>query len=346
MKAKDLLIPFGKLYGAITDARNYLYENGHFKSISLGSRTISIGNLTTGGTGKTPLTALVAEILADAGKKVCILSRGYGRSTKSRIIVSDFDRILANVNQGGDEPFELAKKLLGKAIVIADADRVAAAAWAKQNFDLTAFVLDDGFQHRRAKRDLNFLCIDTTDPWGNGRLLPAGKLRENIKNLTRADVFILTRTDQTSNQQILKEIEQKIRKYKKDPLIFHSKTTIKKLSHLDEMLTHNSDQKALFAFSGIGNPAAFEKDLHNFAKQTGEIDLLGSLSFGDHHEYSQNDIIAVEKAAAKVNANGLVTTAKDAVKLTELSFSMTCYVAEIETIIDDPAKFREVVLGS
>src|SRR5688572_13091897 len=173
----------GKIYGSIADLRNRLYDRDLFKSHSLGARTISIGNITTGGTGKTPLVGYVAEILADAGEKVCILTRGYGRTGSGRVLVSDGTEVLADAATGGDEPVELARRLSGKAIVISDADRVSAATWAKEEYGVTAFVLDDGFQHRRVKRDLDIVCLDATDPDGGGLVLPAGKLREFFVNL-------------------------------------------------------------------------------------------------------------------------------------------------------------------
>src|SRR5688500_11489316 len=125
-----MLWAIGKLYGLIADIRNTFYDWGIFRSYSLGARTISIGNITTGGTGKTPLVAYVANMLAESGEKVCILTRGYGRESSGRVLVSDGENVLVDARTGGDEPVELARKLIGKAIVIADADRVAAAAWA------------------------------------------------------------------------------------------------------------------------------------------------------------------------------------------------------------------------
>src|SRR5687767_3661672 len=117
-----LLSPLSWLYGKVTDIRNSLYDRGTFRSYDLGAKTISIGNITTGGTGKTPLVAHVAEILCDAGEKVCILTRGYGRESSGRVLVSDRERVLVDARTGGDEPVELARKLIGKAIVVADAD--------------------------------------------------------------------------------------------------------------------------------------------------------------------------------------------------------------------------------
>ena len=156
----NALSPLGWVYGLIQTKRNSLYERGIFKSHPLDLPTLSIGNITAGGTGKTPLVAYIARLLAGSGEKVCILTRGYGRENPSqRILVSNFHEVLVDARIGGDEPVELARKLLGKAIVVADRDRVAAARWAREEFDITTFLLDDGFQHRRAERDLDIVGI-------------------------------------------------------------------------------------------------------------------------------------------------------------------------------------------
>src|SRR6185503_7633483 len=175
------LSPLGWIYGFVADARNSLYDRQIFRSEALGALTVSIGNLTVGGTGKTPLVAYVARLLSDNGESVCVLTRGYGRKNAAeQVLVSDGRRVLCDALTGGDEPVELAYKLLGKAAVIANRDRIAAARWAIENLGAKAFVLDDAFQHRKAKRDVDIVCIDSTNPFGNGESLPAGILREHI----------------------------------------------------------------------------------------------------------------------------------------------------------------------
>src|ERR1035437_5600743 len=189
-----MLSPLAWIYAQIANLRNWMCDRGLLRSFDLGARTISVGNITVGGTGKTPLVAYVAEILSDRGERVCVLTRGYGRrDPKQRVLVSDREQILANAIDAGDEPVELAQRLLGKAVVVADGDRVSAARWAKDKFGITAFVLDDGFQHRRAKRDVDIVCIDATNPFGGGKMLPVGRLREPIRNLRRADIVVVTR---------------------------------------------------------------------------------------------------------------------------------------------------------
>jgi len=181
------LTPFSAIYGGFIRAGNALYRRGTFKTHSVGAPVISVGNLTTGGTGKTPLVEYIAGELATAGRRVCVLTRGYRRESSGRVLVSDGLSLLADVNQAGDEAFLLAEKLKGRAAVVCDADRVAAARWSIENLNSDAFVLDDGFQHQRIARNLNILTIDATNPWGNGWLLPAGILREPRQALSRAN---------------------------------------------------------------------------------------------------------------------------------------------------------------
>ncbi len=240
--------PLGFLYGKITDARNSLYDRRVLRSHSLGARTISIGNITAGGTGKTPLVALVSEILAGAGEKVCILTRGYGRENERlRVLVSDGESVLADARTGGDEPVELARKLIGKAVVVADPDRVAAAAWAKDKFDITAFVLDDAFQHRRAERDVDIVCVDATNPFGNGRLLPDGTLRESAGNLKRASAIVVTRIDLIEN---VSRLTSELSTLNPIAPIFLASSVIADPDDADL-------QRPAFAFCGVGNPESF-----------------------------------------------------------------------------------------
>ncbi|MEO6334097.1 MAG: tetraacyldisaccharide 4'-kinase [Pyrinomonadaceae bacterium] len=333
----------GKIYGGVADARNLLYDRGIFKTHSLGARTISIGNLTAGGTGKTPLVAYVAEILADRGEKVCILTRGYGRKNPaSRVLVSDWENVLADAPSGGDEPVELARKLVGKAIVIADSDRVAAAKWTKDRFGITAFVLDDGFQHRRAHRDLDIVCVDATKPseW----MLPFGSLREPLPNLRRADVIVFTRSDLVDRVATLVSQAATLNPTAK---IFTSRMATLTATPLSTFLKSNRSEPNLnprvtcFAFCGLGNPNAFFDAL-----RSAKYRLEATRAFRDHHFYTKEDLYELQAEAVERRVEALITTPKDAVKLEGLKLEFPCYVIESEVTFDDVEGFRELVTSS
>ncbi|MGQ0541384.1 MAG: tetraacyldisaccharide 4'-kinase [Blastocatellia bacterium] len=339
-----ILSPLGWIYSWIIGLRNVLYDRELLKSYSLGARTISIGNLTTGGTGKTPMVALVAGILAEQGENVCVLTRGYGRrNPKERVLVSDGETVLADAETGGDEPVELARRLIGKAVVVADADRVAAAHWAKDKFGITAFILDDGFQQRRANRDLDIVCIDATNPFGNGRILPAGTLRESFNHLKRADAIVVTRANLVDSTA---EIVKRLQKRNPDASIFLSENRIVgfvELARFKETSvdsTNTLGNRRFAAFCALGNPENFFQQL-----RLEGLDLALTERFRDHHRYSQNDVDRLELIAKAVGAHAFVTTAKDAVKLFGLRFEIECLVAEIETVVIDGGSFRNLIVS-
>ncbi len=342
---------YSRLYGTIIETRNLLYEKSVFKSHSLGVSVISVGNITVGGTGKTPLVAFIAETLAESGEKVCIISRGYGRENpKKRVLVSDGESILANAKKAGDEPFELAVKLTGKAVVIADADRVAAGKWARDKFGVTAFVLDDAFQHRKVKRDLNIVTIDATNPFGSEKMLPSGILREPLKNLKRADAIIITRANLMENVPTLK---LQIRQYNSDCPIFVTKNKISNLIDLREFhakaqSSPSSEEKqrakdteqrtSALAFCALGNPNNFFAQL----KQE-KFNLTATQTFPDHHFYTADNVEKIEKKAWESSAKILLTTAKDAAKLKDLQFDLPCFVVESEMVFDDETGFHNLL---
>jgi tetraacyldisaccharide 4'-kinase len=332
-----ILYPLSLIYGAAVGLRNGCYERSIFASYDLGIPVISVGNITVGGTGKTPLTAHIAELLNEAGSFPCILTRGYGRrDDKRRVLVSDGVQVLTDVEDGGDEPVELAQRLLGKAAVLADADRVKAAEWALQNLKPDVFILDDGFQHRRAKRDLNIITIDATDPFGNGMLLPAGKLREPLSSLTRADILVITRANLLGGNE-LEQLSNRLAGLVGSDRVFRSSSHLTCLS--TDGFIEDSRGFRYFAFCGIGNPSNFTRQL--------EMDgflLAGSKSFPDHYSYAKEDISFLEKEALAAGANALITTEKDRVKLERIKFGLPLHTAKLSTRLDDEERFRSYLL--
>lgn len=329
-----MLSLLGAIYGKLIAERNRAYDRGMFRSHDLGARTISIGNLTVGGTGKTPLVLAVARHLIDRGETVCVLTRGYKRKSSGQLLVSDGWQIVSDAASAGDEAFEIASMLGGRAIVIANADRVAAARWAMDRYAVTRFVLDDGFQHRRAERDLDIVCIDALAPGGvgtsrlsDGRILPSGRLRESADGLMRAGAIVITRSDLATDCD---ELVREIAAVANEKPIFLSRTEITSLiDHTTGECAEIDLDTPVFAFCGLGNPEAF------FASLTlAGIDVVGKHAFADHHDYRTDDIADLADAARNAGAAALITTSKDAVKIGAVT-EMPILVAVAEIVIDE-----------
>lgn len=333
------LTPLAGLYGMAMKARRALYNSGRFRVHDPGVPVISIGNLTTGGTGKTPLVEWIASELAQTGRRVCVLTRGYGRrSAGTRVIVSDGNEVISDAARAGDEALLLAERLKGQAAVISDADRVSAARWAVENFQSDVLVLDDGFQHLRLARNLNILTIDATNPWGNGKLLPAGSLRESPAELSRAQCIVITRADDPDQtEQLRREIDAQ----RKDCPVFCSRMRLSGLRpQPGQPLIAAEEIRAsrTAAFCGLGNPEAFFALLRR-----GGYQLAHTQIFRDHHWYTQTDIDRVVRESVSRGAQILLTTAKDEVKLRSLNFDIPCYTADIAIEIENQEKLRELI---
>ena len=327
-----ILPPLSTLYSAVTRTRLSLYRRGTFRTTKLDRPVISVGNMTVGGTGKTPLVEFVSKIIAASGKQVCILTRGYGRQNPDRqVIVSDGQAMLATPAEAGDEPYLLATNLLGLAAVISSADRIGAARDAIEVFGTECFLLDDGFQHLRLARDLNIVTVDATNPWGSGQrggqLLPYGRLREPLSGLSRADCVVLTRCDQVDD---LDPLRKQIDDLTHGCPIFDSTMRPVRVQH---------PTGPVAAFCAVGNPQSFFEQLRRAG-----YELVVEKTFRDHHVYTQRDIDDLTDAATRTGAKTLITTAKDAVKLRSLSFPLPYSVFEIEIVIEDEELFRNLVL--
>jgi tetraacyldisaccharide 4'-kinase len=320
----------------------------------LAAPVISVGNLTTGGTGKTPMTEWVCRALAgkQAGKqhsgagdaegsapqkKVCVLTRGYGRANpKSQVLVSNGTELLAAAHEAGDEPFLLAQNLIGIAAVIANPNRVAAGEWAIENLGSEIFVLDDGFQHLRLARDLDIVTIDATNSFGD-RLLPAGQLREPLSGLSRADCVVITRTDQDEDRRRIRGIVEELA----GPIpVFSSRMVTSGIRKLGRATTDHLEitQQPFGAFCGVGNPDSFFRHLRREG-----CPLAFTRRFADHYHYQQSDLDQLVALARSLGTNALITTAKDATKLASLSLEIPCYVLEIQISIDDEDRLVQLI---
>jgi tetraacyldisaccharide 4'-kinase len=336
------LAPFGALYGALTQTRLALYRCGLLKISKLGVPVISVGNITAGGTGKTPLVEYIARVMASADRNVCILTRGYGRENpERRVLVSDGRNILASAQEAGDEPRLLAQNLQGVATVVSDRDRFSAGQWAIRELGTEVFILDDGFQHLRLARDLNVATIDATDPWGGGRLLPRGQMREARSGLRRADCIVITRADQAADLHSLIDQVERVSDHR--PL-FTSQMVVRGIKQLAASLSERATlvgadlPTPVVAFCAIGNPGAFFKQLENAG-----CSPVAVFEFPDHHKYDQRDVDRLIARARKTGAQSLITTAKDAVKLSNLSFNLPCYVLDIAIRIDEESRFVAMI---
>ncbi|HYO91292.1 MAG TPA: tetraacyldisaccharide 4'-kinase, partial [Pyrinomonadaceae bacterium] len=333
------LMPLGLLYGAAMRARTALYKRRLLRSFRLSAPVISVGNITTGGTGKTPVVAWIAEALSGEGLRVCILTRGYGRRDEAkRVLVSDGQEILSNAEEGGDEPLMLAEMLRGKAAVISDRNRVAAAAWAREHLKSELFVLDDGFQHLRVRRELDIVTVDGTNPFGGGRLLPQGRLREPLRSLSRADLIIITRSEQARDISALKrEVERW--SGRKNVILSRTRTgAVRPLTHATHGPLSAPNAYRVAAFCAIGNSQSFFRHLEGIG-----YDLTCTRAFTDHHLYTQSDVDSITREALERGAEALLTTAKDAVKLRQLSFELPCFVVEIECDFENDTTLRAML---
>lgn len=339
------MLPLGSLYGATMRTRLALYRRGLLTTHKVDAPVISVGNLTVGGTGKTPLVAWLARALAREGRRVCILTRGYGRvSMHRRVVVSDGREILAGAREGGDEPRMLAEMLIDASVaVVSDADRVAAARWASENLGSDAFILDDGFQHLRIARDLDIVTLDAANPFGGGHLLPRGRLREPLRQLTRAGLIIITRADLAPDLDALRTEAQRLSDGRASVLT--SRLTTLRLRPLDASTTLDAlepDTATTFAaFCAVGNPQTFFAHL----RRDGYV-VNYERAFADHYAYTQADADALSREAAARGAQALLTTAKDAVKLVSLKFALPSYVVEVGLLFDDEERLLRIVRRS
>jgi tetraacyldisaccharide 4'-kinase len=300
---------------------------------SLPCKVISIGNITLGGTGKTPATIALAEEAKKRGFNPCILTRGYKGKANSPCFISTGDVPLLNEYQAGDEAILMAEKLKGIPIV-KGRDRYKAGMFAIQNLkSQILFILDDGFQHWGLFRDKDILLLDSTNPFGNRRLLPLGPLREPLSGMGKADIIVITKTDEVKSQKSkVKSLIEEIKKYNSKASIFFAvhKPLKFKTTTGNTFPVKWAKDKRFFGFCGIGNPQSFRETL-----LAADIDLIGFKTFRDHYRYSPRDINAIKRNAESISAEWIVTTEKDIMRLKGLDTPKNLVALVIEFTIDE-----------
>jgi len=289
-------------YSIIICLRNFLYSKGWLKIYRANAIVISIGNITAGGTGKTPLVIRLCNKITKNSKlktqncKCAILTRGYKATQDSRSKTQDY----------GDEP-EILTTSCPQARVIVNPDRAAGAAEAVNKFGAKVLIMDDGFQHRRLSRDLDIVTIDGTQPFGYGKVLPAGLLREPVAALKRADAVVVTRCDQTAEVE-LTQLEEKLQQINPNMIIarsIHAPVCAKSIGH-KEIALEELKAKKIFAFCGIANPDAFLNTIKNIG-----ANLVGSKIYNDHYHYTDDCLADIYEQARHLKADLILSTQKD-----------------------------------
>ena len=344
--AEKVLYAFSAVYAAGAAFRAFLYRKNILTSCRLPCFVISVGNITAGGTGKTPMTIYLAKLLQSMGYRTVILSRGYrGKLVKKGGIVSDGNSVLTEPDDSGDEPYMMALAL-GNVPVLVGRNRCKSAGLAMQMFHPDIILLDDGFQHMKLKRDLDLVLLDCEKPLGNGHVLPRGMLREPVSALKRGHCLILTRCESYSpgKNTVLSDIWGSIPVFRicHIPYIHHiTDEQGQKLSPPDGQEKWEISvlkNRRVFAFSGIARNDIFVRTVEKLG-----CTVAGSKGFPDHHPYSEADMQEIRRLAGEKNAELMVTTEKDSVRIprvlisADMGFSAGMAVIGIEISFGDEA---------
>lgn len=303
--------------------RNIFYRLHIFKAHGLGAKVISVGNITWGGTGKTPAVLFILGRLLERGMKPAILIRGYG-----------------------NDESELLRRFSGNSPVLVGKDRVKNGREAIARYSADTLLLDDGFQYRRLERDLDIVCIDSTDPFGNGRMIPCGSMRESVGSLKRADVFLITKADLVTEGG-LQGLEEKLKRINPDALIVKSiykPEYFYRLSGKGKVDADELKEKDVVLVSAIGNPYAFERTVLKLG-----LNISKHFMFRDHYWYKEKDLRRIKDYCAEHKIDSVIITEKDAVKLKAFSlqpsaFSLLVLGIRLE-IIENEERFIDRLLG-
>jgi tetraacyldisaccharide 4'-kinase len=305
---RHLLFPISLIYGLLVVLRNVCYDIGLFRTYRLRVPVISVGNLTIGGTGKTSLVEYIARYLIGKGKKVAIISRGYKRTSKGAVVVSDGQSVLVLVFESGDEPQQLARSL-PQAIVIVCERRVEGANIAVKRFGAEVIVLDDGFQHRSLERDLDIVVVDAKHLPTATALLPAGRRREPLFALRRADMILVSKCD---DQRLFETAAHRLHRYRSMPMVAsrHKALYFQHISGEEQRSVESFQGTRAVAFCGIADPMSFFETLAAVG-----VTVRQRFAFHDHHYYRTTDIQEIITSFKTERCDYIMTTAKDVVRL-------------------------------
>jgi tetraacyldisaccharide 4'-kinase len=332
------------VYSFITQVRNWFFDIGIFKVCKVDAKVISVGNITVGGSGKTPLSMMIAEILKSQNKRVGLLSRGYGRSSVGYVFVSDGEKMHSPVNECGDEMYFMADELKLPAAVAER--RVEGARNLIRRSNVDTILLDDAFQHRWIHRDLNIVIFDQRFLNKVGQIeqnmLPLGLMRESFSSLKRADIIIINRKFNEMD-----EIPSKLKKYFDGKKVFtgyyEEKGIYDVKSHSPLDIKEFQGQKSLVV-CGIAKPQSFLKAL-----ERNHIDIKNKMLFPDHKTYSVKEVHNIRKKFYDTNSYSVLTTQKDAVKLTNFAKELDdidIYYLKIELKLDEQEEFNKLIINS
>jgi tetraacyldisaccharide 4'-kinase len=299
-------------YRGLLEVRERLYGWGVLRSRALPCPVISIGNLTLGGSGKTPAAELAVRTLQELGVRPGVVSRGYGRRSRGVLVVADGKGLRAEPARAGDEPFLLARRLPGVPVVVGE-NRYEAGRRCLEEFRVQALVLDDAFQHRTLAKDLEVVLVPGADPWGNGRLFPQGPLREPLPALGRAHLVMLVGGSAGERAGAA----ETVRRHNPGAPIVAAEYAPQECFLVREPRPLSPSTLAgrrLLAFAGIARPRNFGAT----AERLG-VDVAGLEAFGDHHWYSDEDVARLARRAVAAGAQGLLTTEKDYVRLSAVA---------------------------
>ncbi len=326
---RGFLYLLSRVFEVIVQCRHFLYRHRILRDRQLGCLVISVGNLTVGGTGKTPVVEKIARALQERGRRVAILSRGYKSEPRPLLerfwqrvtfqkeadeprVVSDGQDLLLDSNTAGDEPYMLASNLKD-VVVLVDKDRVKSGRYAIEKLHIDTLLLDDGFQYLALKSKLNLVLIDRSNPFGNNHLLPRGTLREPRRNLGRADYIFITKSDASGNDELKKQIRQhntraEIIECGHKPLYFQNV-----FQHDDRQPLGFIKDKKIGSICGIALPDGFEQSLVKLGAK-----IVYPKQYADHHRFSQQEILNMINISRRRFAQIIITTEKDAVRFPKL----------------------------